>query len=244
MFQDSPAATRSLFWPSRSPCACGISRQKRRASDHCAANVNFLPSPLGGEGPGVRGGTVSPSPQPLSPRGEGLLAFSPPPWGRGGLWGRRPSPQPLSPKGRGAFGFLPSPLGGEGPGVRGIANEKDPALRDRARLLRRNTTPAERILWSDLRGRRFADFKFRRQQIIGAFIVDFFCAEIALVVELDGETHLGKESLDQRRQAWLEGQGFRVLRFWNTDVYEDHEVVLEAIWAVCDLRRGKVAGSP
>jgi very-short-patch-repair endonuclease len=73
--------------------------------------------------------------------------------------------------------------------------------------------------------------------VIDSFIVDFYCAEAGLVLEIDGETHLGKEALDQRRQGWLEQQGYTVLRFWNTDVYDDLEVVLEAIWLECGARK-------
>jgi very-short-patch-repair endonuclease len=113
---------------------------------------------------------------------------------------------------------------------------KNPTLRDRARELRENMTPAEKILWSLLRDRRLVGFKFRRQQVVGSYIVDFFCATARLIVELDGETHLGKEPDDQRRQSWLEKEGYRVLRFWNTDVYEDKEVVIENIWRECESR--------
>jgi len=68
--------------------------------------------------------------------------------------------------------------------------------RDRARVLRRNSTPAEVILWRDLRNRRFDGHKFRRQRPIGPFIADFYCAALALVIELDGDSHLGKELPD------------------------------------------------
>jgi adenine-specific DNA-methyltransferase len=114
--------------------------------------------------------------------------------------------------------------------------QKDPQLKERARLLRRNQSPAEKKLWSALRDRRFADFKFRRQQVIGPYIVDFFCARTALALELDGETHLGRKSEDTDRQRWLENQGVKVLRFWNTQVFEEFEAVLEAIWLECDRR--------
>ena len=117
-------------------------------------------------------------------------------------------------------------------------------LQSRARTLRANMTPAERILRADLRDRRFSDFKFRRQHVLGPYIVDFYCDSIALVLELDGETHVGRELQDQARQHWLETNGYRVLRFWNGDVYDDHDVVLEAIWHECDSRRYSVALTP
>src|SRR4051794_24074383 len=94
--------------------------------------------------------------------------------------------------------------------------------RARARALRRDSTPAEQILWRELRNRRFVGFKFRRQQSIGPFIADFYCAASALIIELDGESHLGKEQPDKDRQDWFEAQGFKVLRFWNNEVYDDH----------------------
>jgi very-short-patch-repair endonuclease len=113
----------------------------------------------------------------------------------------------------------------------------DPTWKERARRLRRESTPAEKILWPQLRGRRFAGFKFRRQHVLGPFIVDFYCSEAALVVELDGETHLGREASDLDRKAWLERAGLLVLRFWNNAVYDDRDAVLEAIWQACDARR-------
>jgi very-short-patch-repair endonuclease len=102
-----------------------------------------------------------------------------------------------------------------------------------ARKLRRDLTPAEKVLWPKLRGRRFAGLKFRRQQPIGRYVVDFFCPVATLVVELDGETHLGREVPDKSRQTFLEQLGYVVLRFWNNEVFDDSEAVLEAIYRVC-----------
>jgi very-short-patch-repair endonuclease len=113
----------------------------------------------------------------------------------------------------------------------------DPWFKQHSRALRYEATPAEQRLWRQLRGRRFSRLKFRRQHVIGSFIVDFYSAEASLVLEIDGETHLGKEVLDQARQHWLEEQGLKVLRFWNTDEYDDLEVVLEAIWQECQGRK-------
>jgi very-short-patch-repair endonuclease len=113
---------------------------------------------------------------------------------------------------------------------------KNALLKEKARQLRKNATPAEVILWKIIRGRRFADLKFRRQQPLGPFIVDFFCAHWKLVIESDGETHVGKEKKDQIRQAWLEEQGYKVLRFDNSMVYEDREVIEDTIWRECEER--------
>ncbi len=117
-------------------------------------------------------------------------------------------------------------------------NKRDPVLHERARSLRQRMTPAEEILWKELRGRRFAGFKFRRQYTYGPFIVDFYCVDAALAVELDGETHVGRETRDQQRAVWLEGRGLKVLRFYNHDLYDDKEVVLETIYRACERRRG------
>jgi very-short-patch-repair endonuclease len=93
--------------------------------------------------------------------------------------------------------------------------------------LRRNATDAEAALWLELRGRRLEGFKFKRQWTLGAYIVDFCCLERRLVVELDGGQH--NEARDARRTAWLEGLGFRVIRFWNNDVLTNMDGVLETI---------------
>jgi very-short-patch-repair endonuclease len=105
-----------------------------------------------------------------------------------------------------------------------------------ARKLRKNQTPAEGILWASLRSRRFADFKFRRQTPVGPFIVDFICKEARVIVELDGESHVGKEAADNERIAWFEAQGFAVIRVWNAEVYENFEKLLELIYEACVAR--------
>ncbi len=91
-------------------------------------------------------------------------------------------------------------------------------------------TDAERWLWYELRARRFDTSMFRRQASIGPYIVDFVCFESKLVVELDGGQHASQVDLDEARTTWLNSQGFRVLRFWNYQVFEEFDSVLEAIW--------------
>lgn len=103
----------------------------------------------------------------------------------------------------------------------------------RARRLRKNSTTTEQILWKELRHRKLNNFKFRRQRPIGPYIVDFFCVKAKLVVEIDGSSHIGKEAYDQRRESFLRGCGFTVLKFWDTEVYEDLEGVLETIERYC-----------
>jgi very-short-patch-repair endonuclease len=89
-----------------------------------------------------------------------------------------------------------------------------PIRTDQARHLRKNMNGAERRLWSRLRARQVGGWKFRRQHPIGAYIVDYVCLAARLVIELDGPTHRGVTfGRDQRRQAWLEAEGYAVLRF-------------------------------
>ena len=97
-----------------------------------------------------------------------------------------------------------------------------------ARRLRSNMTDAERRLWSALRSRRLQDFKFRRQHPLGPFVLDFACIEHRLAIEADGGQH-ADNAADARRTAWLEQQGWRVLRFWNNDVLTNVDGVQEAI---------------
>ena len=97
-----------------------------------------------------------------------------------------------------------------------------------ARRLRREATDAERRLWSALRDRRLAGYRFRRQHPIGHYIADFACTRHMLIVEADGGQHDASAS-DAMRTAWLEEQGWRVLRFWNNDVLTNTEGVVETI---------------
>ncbi len=106
-------------------------------------------------------------------------------------------------------------------------------IRLRARELRRATTPAEQQLWEHLRNRKLGGLKFRRQHPIGRFIVDFYCAEHRLVIELDGPIHSRQSARDHARTAWLESRGYQELRFKNEQVNEQLQVVLEQIVAAC-----------
>jgi very-short-patch-repair endonuclease len=101
----------------------------------------------------------------------------------------------------------------------------------RARALRKNPTEAERALWKHIRLRQLDGHKFRRQQSLGRYIVDFVCFEKKLVIELDGGQHSEQAALDSGRTAWLEAQGFRVLRFWNHEVLKNSEAVTGTIRA-------------
>jgi very-short-patch-repair endonuclease len=104
-----------------------------------------------------------------------------------------------------------------------------------ARKLRREMTEAEHRLWTVLRGRRFAEFKFRRQVPIGPYIADFLCFSHRVIVEVDGSQH--SESIaDEMRDAWLKAEGFSVVRLWNGDVMRNHEAALDAVFAELALR--------
>ncbi len=100
-----------------------------------------------------------------------------------------------------------------------------------ARNLRNNSTDAERKLWCLLRNRQLGGFRFRRQQPIGPYIVDFFCPTAKLIVELDGSQHGEEENLlrDEARTKWLQSRGYRVVRFVNADVLRNPEIVADAI---------------
>ena len=100
-----------------------------------------------------------------------------------------------------------------------------------ARNLRRKQTDAERKLWSILRGRQFENSKFRRQEPIGKYIVDFVSLDRALIIELDGGQHNQQSEMekDETRTKWLERKGFRVIRFWNNDVLQNIDGVASKI---------------
>lgn len=120
---------------------------------------------------------------------------------------------------------ISSPARGEGINVR-VARRAPIAteMQRRARVLRSRMTDAERKLWFALRGRRFANFKFRRQVPLGRYIADFVCFEARLVIEADGGQHAGSMH-DKLRDRWVIANGFRMLRFWNNDVLSNLEGV-------------------
>ncbi len=98
-----------------------------------------------------------------------------------------------------------------------------------ARQLRVGQTDAEQRLWRHLRNRQLSGLKFRRQQPLGPYFADFYCHDCKLIIEVDGGQHL-ESALDARRDAWLKANGYRVLRFWNHDVLQQTDAVLEAIY--------------
>ena len=98
----------------------------------------------------------------------------------------------------------------------------------RAQELRNNATDAERQLWRHLSRRQLNGVKFSRQMPVGPFICDFLCRERMLVVEVDGGQHCGNSS-DESRTAFLESEGYRIIRFWNNKVHENMEGVIQTI---------------
>ncbi|MXO86625.1 DUF559 domain-containing protein [Altererythrobacter aurantiacus] len=100
----------------------------------------------------------------------------------------------------------------------------------RARALRNAATPAERLLWRYLAGSR-TGAKFNRQMPVGPFFADFVCRSLKLVVEIDGISHDRTWQADARRDAWMRGEGYTVLRFTNAEVLGNVEGVVAAIWA-------------
>ena len=109
----------------------------------------------------------------------------------------------------------------------------------RAKEMRREMTPAETKLWTRLRANRLMGYHFRRQQIIEPYIVDFYCHEVGLVVEVDGSIHLEQEEYDRQRDQHLQESGLYVLHFTNADVMKSLDVVLEEIYRVCQEMRQK-----
>ena len=105
-------------------------------------------------------------------------------------------------------------------------------LKPEARRFRSGPTGAEAALWNALRRKRMLGFKFRRQHTLGRFIVDFYCHEANLVIEVDGSVHTGRVEEDAARQAYLEHLGLRVIRFGNEDITASKDKVLATIATV------------
>ena len=106
----------------------------------------------------------------------------------------------------------------------------------KARELRKNPTNAEQALWKHLRMRQIGGYKFRRQQPIGPYIVDFISFERRVIIEVDGGQHSQQTEYDTERTTWLNAQGYRVLRFWNNQILEEVEAVKAGILKVLEVR--------
>ena len=97
-------------------------------------------------------------------------------------------------------------------------------------------TPAENVLWKCLRAKRFNGLKFRRQQVIEGFIVDFYCHSLGLIIEVDGEIHDHQQEYDRYRENVLINRGLHIIRFTNQQIIEDIETVLKAIALTLDKK--------
>ena len=108
-----------------------------------------------------------------------------------------------------------------------------PWLKERRQKLRNHATHAERLLWKALKGKKLDGYKFRRQHSVEFFILDFYCPELKLAIEVDGPSHLNKKEYDEFRQTYIESYGIVFLRFTNNDIYENLQGVIEVIlnWA-------------
>jgi very-short-patch-repair endonuclease len=110
-----------------------------------------------------------------------------------------------------------------------------------ARNLRKRDTWAEKLMWNWLRDRSFSEYKFRRQHSYGPHILDFFCLEALVNIELDGSGHgfPEQQAADQERDAWLEERGVRVLRFWNHRLRRESDFIRQTIWRTLQERAPK-----
>ncbi|MBK7381485.1 MAG: DUF559 domain-containing protein [Ignavibacteriales bacterium] len=105
----------------------------------------------------------------------------------------------------------------------------NPALKEKARELRNNSTRTEILLWTFLKGRQLRGYDFHRQKPIDEYIVDFFCSELSLAIEIDGLSHIGKELYDSKRQDRLEQLGVKFLRFKDEDVFYNCDYIVKEI---------------
>ena len=129
---------------------------------------------------------------------------------------------------------VPSPYG-SGLGRGKITMKIDPQLLVFAKTMRTNATDAESLMWQLLRAKRFMNLKFLLQHVIAPYIVDFYCHELGLVLELDGSQHNKEDgrAYDAERTKFLEALGLKVVRYRNYEVLEQTDVVLEDLWNIC-----------
>jgi very-short-patch-repair endonuclease len=115
------------------------------------------------------------------------------------------------------------------------------SLKNRRRELRVNQTDAEKKLWEFLRNRKLGGFKFNRQHSIGPYILDFYCPKARIGIELDGSIHTENESIlyDKNRESVLQTSNVKMIRFWNDEVENDMEEVLEKI--LFEIKKGQNA---
>nr|MBN2278016.1 endonuclease domain-containing protein [candidate division Zixibacteria bacterium] len=122
----------------------------------------------------------------------------------------------------------------------------NPDLKKKARQLRNNSTASEKILWHYLKGKQRRGYDFHRQKPVDQFIIDFFCNELLLAIEIDGSSHEGKKIEDKIRQAKLESLGIEFLRFYDSDVKTNIEGVVVTIdnWILVHTPSSPAANPP
>jgi len=111
----------------------------------------------------------------------------------------------------------------------------DPQLLIFAKSMRHSATDAEQLMWQILRAKRLMNLKFRRQHVIAPYIVDFYCHEIGLVIELDGSQHGTDDAIeyDAERTKFLGALDLKVVRYWNHEVLNQVDSILENLWEIC-----------
>ncbi|HTL47298.1 MAG TPA: DUF559 domain-containing protein [Verrucomicrobiae bacterium] len=107
-------------------------------------------------------------------------------------------------------------------------------MNDRAKILRKNVTDAEKLLWNNLRANRLNGFKFRRQHPVDVWILDFACPQLKLAIEIDGGQHAARKNEDEHRSRELGKRGWRVLRFWNHEALASIDAVMQQILTECE----------
>ena len=119
-------------------------------------------------------------------------------------------------------------------------------LLEAARALRKSITDAEQLMWHCLRQKQLGGFRFRRQHPFERFVLDFYCCEAKLAVELDGGQHNEPEAIvrDTERTAFLEQHGIQVIRFWNNKVFQNLEGVLQSVYDASLRRTGRGESPP
>jgi very-short-patch-repair endonuclease len=120
---------------------------------------------------------------------------------------------------------------GRSPGTMSPNRPLSPGVKARCRSFRNQSTEAEKQLWAYLHNRQLDGIKFRRQHPVGNYVLDFYCPEANLCIEVDGSGHLDPEQIqhDLERTRFLQEQGIRIIRFWNTDIFDHMDVVLDVI---------------
>ncbi len=119
------------------------------------------------------------------------------------------------------------------PSINKTSISEKSTLLHRSRELRRSNTEAEKRIWYYLRAKRMLGLKFKRQVVLGKYIADFVCLEKKLIIEVDGGQHMEQQAYDVKRSLYLESLGYIVLRFWNSEVLEQTQSVLDKIYKVC-----------